>query len=132
MRNPFKLIRDKIGHKKPVTGPPFVLKYETEERLKEIWPDGTWTLRMPGVKAKLSLLDEAARNWLLSVSEYEESRKWRAEYGDKLKWPTYPSVAPGWRPSLDDILGCAKELRWEDAEVKYFIARLETLGHLRP
>ncbi len=94
--------------------------------------DGYHPGSMTGWVGHLSLSPCSARNWLVSVSEFEENEAWRAEHGDKLKWPTHPVIEPGWYPSRNGILGCAQLLRWEDDVVKYFIARLETLGHIKP
>ncbi len=134
MRNPLKSFRDRFGKSKKPVGP--VPRTDINERsqkqLELIWPDGTWNMAFPGVKPNFAAMDAAARNWLVSVSEFEENEAWRAEHGDKLKWPTHPVIEPGWYPSRNGILGCAQLLRWEDDVVKYFIARLETLGHIKP
>ena len=132
MRNPFKKLKDRFGKKKPAhtSGSEQIIS-DNQRRVEELWPDGTWNMV---VNSQLSAAqwDGIAREVIGESWEYEVVQEFRARNPDRGLWRTFPDPMPqGWTPSQAAMMGCAQTLSWDIGYVKYMLARLKTLGHLR-
>ncbi len=99
--------------------------------LDSIWPDGTWYLD----EEKNGAMDVAVQEWLLQIYLYDKKLEFQKKHTQGYYGPANAFKVPfDWNPKADVIrqyhsdprIGCS----WEDEEINYILARLQSMNHL--
>ena len=106
----------------------------SSDRTEIIWPPGTWTL--PYRNISLAECDFLAQCTLLDCYTLELSLEYERTFGMKAGGMAgsnaMASLPPDWLPSEASMKELFRINKWDVNFMHYYVARLDSIGHLRP